>query len=291
LRDPDRQAAGNRIAEKQNLRSKSKGNDMLNSVAIPTQCVNPMEYSFRGFTAARPVIFLLVCFCLYPACADIYTYTDSDGKVYLTNEHENKHYQVLVAAPSVHAEEAPLAETRKTSPCIARKIKYDKMVEEVARIYGLDSALLHAVITVESRYNPNAISKKGASGLMQLMPNTARRYGVVDSLDPVQNLHGGAKYLRDMLILFNSDVSLAVAAYNAGETAVVRHGNRIPPFPETMDYVPKVMSFYREYRADRPRLSDALAVKGMVRSLTPGGASPANVGNAYINAFLPRKNL
>ena len=125
------------------------------------------------------------------------------------------------------------------------------MVAEVARAYGLDSALLHAVISVESRYNPKAVSKRGASGLMQLMPVTAKHYGVADLLDPLQNLHGGAKYLRDMMNLFNSDVSLALAAYNAGETAVVRHGNHIPPFRETMNYVPRVLDFYREYRTDR----------------------------------------
>ena len=94
------------------------------------------------------------------------------------------------------------------------------------------------------------------------MPVIAKHYGVVDLLDPVQNLHGGAKYLRDMLILFNNDVSLAVAAYNAGETAVVRYGNRIPPYRETMNYVPRVLNVYRECRENRPRPSDVLAVTG-----------------------------
>ena len=293
------------MAEKQNLftlpklehnamvppRNKNARNDMPNRVDITAPCFNPMKCFFRGVTVARPVIFLFVFFCLYPACADIYMYADNDGMVYLTNEPENKHYQVLVAAPGVHTEETPLPETRKTSPFVARKIKYDPLVEEVARTYGLDSALLHAVITVESSYNPNAVSKKGASGLMQLMPGIARHYGVVDSLDPVQNLHGGAKYLRDMMILFNSDMSLAVAAYNAGETAVVRNGNRIPPFRETMDYVPKVMNFYREYRADRLRPTDTPAIKEMAPPIIPGGASLSRVGKAYVNVLPPRKNL
>jgi len=151
--------------------------------------------------------------------------------------------------------------------------------------------LLHAVISVESRYKPDAVSKKGASGLMQLMPGTARHYGVIDALDPVQNINGGAKYLRDMLFLFNGDMSLAVAAYNAGESAVVRHGNRIPPFRETMNYVPKVLNFYREYRADRPYPSEVLAAKGVARSLMPSKKFPSNSDSARGHAFPPRENL
>ncbi len=122
------------------------------------------------------------------------------------------------------------------------------MVAEVALVHGLDSALLHAVISVESRYNPNAVSRAGAVGLMQLMPATAKRYGVKDSFDPAQNLHGGAKYLRDLLTLFDSDINLVLAAYNAGEYAVIKNGNRIPPFPETRKYVPRVMGYYRQYQ-------------------------------------------
>ena len=168
--------------------------------------------------------------------------------------------QVPVAALSEPA--ATSVGTKKTSPGIVQKFKYDQTVEDVARTYGLDSALLYALISVESGSNPKTVSKKGAAGLMQLMPSTARHYGVVDLLDPVQNLRGGARYLRDMLILFNNDVSLAVAAYNAGETAVMRYGNHIPPYRETMNYVPRVLKCYRKYQKNRPRPSDALAVTG-----------------------------
>jgi len=120
----------------------------------------------------------------------------------------------------------------------------------VAKTYGLDSALLHAVISVESSYRSNAVSRKGAAGLMQLMPVLARHYGVANPLDPVQNLHGGAKHLRHLLKAYKNDVSLALAAYNSGETAVARHGKRIPPFRETTSYVPRVLGFYRKYRAE-----------------------------------------
>ena len=167
-----------------------------------------------------------------------------------------------VPTPALGEPAAPLVETKKTSPGIVKKFKYDQTVEDVARTYGLDSALLYAIISAESGYNRKTVSKKGASGLMQLMPVIAKHYGVVDLLDPVQNLQGGAKYLRDMLLLFNNDVSLAVAAYNAGETAVVRYGNRIPPYRETMNYVPRVLNSYRECRENRPRPSDVLAVLG-----------------------------
>jgi soluble lytic murein transglycosylase-like protein len=92
------------------------------------------------------------------------------------------------------------------------------------------------------------VSGKGAAGLMQLMPDTAKRYGVADRFDPRQNLEGGARYLRDLLRLFDNNVSLALAAYNAGENAVARYGNRIPPYRETLNYVPRVLDFYQRYQ-------------------------------------------
>ena len=98
---------------------------------------------------------------------------------------------------------------------------------------------MHAVIPAESGYNPNAVSRKGATGLMQLMPDTARRYGVQNILDPVQNIHGGVRYLKDLLAMFNGDIELALAGYNAGENAVIRAGRRIPPYPETMATFPR----------------------------------------------------
>lgn len=188
----------------------------------------------------------LVCgfYPLHPTLADIYTYTSSDGTVSLSNVHQDDRYAILVSEPAIgnsNVEQPPLP--------IARKAQYNKAVDEVARIYGLDSALLHAVITVESRYKAKAVSRRGAAGLMQLMPLITRHYGVVDPFDPVQNLHGGAKHLSYLLKVFNNDISLALAAYNSGETAVAKYGNQIPPYRETVDYVPRVLGFYRKYRA------------------------------------------
>lgn len=182
---------------------------------------------------------------LHPALADIYAYTANDGTVNLSNVPADGRYAVVV-----HALEVVPPPDEVLPPTIAQKAHYNRIVDEVAKTYGLDSALLHAVISVESSYRPDAVSRKGAAGLMQLMPVLARHYGVVNPLDPVQNLHGGAKHLRHLLKAYKNDVSLALAAYNSGETAVARHGKRIPPFRETTSYVPRVLGFYRKYRAE-----------------------------------------
>jgi soluble lytic murein transglycosylase-like protein len=191
---------------------------------------------------------LLLC---RPGWADIYAYTAPDGAITLSNVPTDDRYTVLVAAPqqAAVAPPAPVGLADNPGPRLARKARYDKVVEEVSRAYGLESALLHAVISVESSYNPKAVSRQGAAGLMQLMPGTAKRYGVADAFDPAQNLRGGANYLRDLLNLFDSDVSLALAAFNAGEDAVMKYGNRIPPYRETLQYVPRVLGYYQRYRA------------------------------------------
>lgn len=200
----------------------------------------------RLLAASWLVLGLLLC---RPGWADIYAYTAPDGAVSLSNVPTDDRYTVLVAAAPQAAAPAPVIPSLKPGRGLAKKARYDKVVEEVSRTYGIESALLHAVISVESGYNPKAVSKKGAAGLMQLMPGTAKRYGVADAFDPAQNLRGGANYLRDLLDLFDSDVSLAVAAFNAGEQAVMKHGNRIPPYRETLRYVPQVLDYYQRYRA------------------------------------------
>lgn len=192
-------------------------------------------------------ILLLCVLCLHPARADIYAFTDDAGTVSLSNVPVDSRYKKLMEITGGDSEKS---RSGNATGNLANKARFEKIISEVASIYGVDQALLHAVITVESGYSPNAVSRKGASGLMQLMPATARRYGVADSFDPVQNLHGGTQYLRDLLKLFNSDVGLALAAYNAGERAVLKHGRRIPPFRETTRYVPRVLAFYKKYQVE-----------------------------------------
>src|SRR5512138_543199 len=198
----------------------------------------------------KPHHFILACLlfgcAMQSARADIYAYTDADGSVTLSNVPVDSRYVPLVEGDADVP--PPAAPAPGAMPAVGGKAGYEQMVAEVSRTYGVESALLHAVISVESNYNPRAVSRKGAAGLMQLMPKTAKRYGVADRLDPLQNVRGGAQYLRDLLAMFNNNVSLAIAAYNAGEQAVVKHGNRIPPYRETRKYVPKVLDFYRRYR-------------------------------------------
>ena len=185
--------------------------------------------------------------CMQPVRADVLTSVANTGVANLSIIQTNSDRTAMNLKPAIQIVVVHEAYTGKPLYHIADKILYDRMVNRVARTYGLESALLHAVISVESRYSPKAVSKAGAIGLMQLMPETARRYGVADPLDPLQNLRGGARYLRYLLKKYNNDRNLALAAYNAGEASVAKYGNQIPPYPETTEYVPRVMGYYRKY--------------------------------------------
>jgi soluble lytic murein transglycosylase-like protein len=125
--------------------------------------------------------------------------------------------------------------------------EYDAHIESISRRYGLDHRLIKALIKAESRFDSEAVSQKGAIGLMQLMPETARTMGVSDPLDPKQNIEGGVRYLKHLLKQFHNDLPLALAAYNAGPDAVKRYGG-IPPFKETREYLKKVLEFYSDYK-------------------------------------------
>lgn len=134
----------------------------------------------------------------------------------------------------------------------SNKRRFSPAIASVAREFGVSRALLHAVIQAESAYDPNAVSRAGAVGLMQLMPVTARRYGVRDRRNPDQNLVGGTRYLRHLLELFGGNMELAVAAYNAGENAVIRYGRAVPPYPETRQYLKRVKQQFNRLRAEYP---------------------------------------
>ncbi|HPC83862.1 MAG TPA: lytic transglycosylase domain-containing protein [Thermoanaerobaculaceae bacterium] len=137
----------------------------------------------------------------------------------------------------------PAAAGKVPEGATARRAALWPTVEEAARTHGLDPHLVDLVIRMESGYNPRALSPKGAQGVMQLMPTTARLYGVVDAFDPFENIRGGVRYLRDLLLRFDSNLALALAAYNAGPEAVARHGG-VPPFAETRAYVAAILAAY-----------------------------------------------
>lgn len=185
-----------------------------------------------------------------PALADIYSFKDENGVVHFSNMPDDKRYKLIrreagSAAPAPVA--APVANVYMPAEESIRR--FSPIVDTASRLHGVDAALIHAVISAESGYNPSALSKAGAMGLMQLMPQTAKRYGVTNIMDPVQNITGGVRYLRDLLSMFNGNLELAIAAYNAGENAVIKYGNKIPPYAETVQYVPKVLGFYRKFQS------------------------------------------
>lgn len=194
-----------------------------------------------------PLLRLLPIFCLMlaPAAVDaaakIYSYVDADGQRHYTDMPDNPRYRLLLLSAHGMTESGdhydPLL--------LARSAQYDPIIEKAAEYASIESNLLRAVIVVESGFNSRAMSKRGAVGLMQLMPETASRFGVSDRYDPRQNVLAGAQYLRFLMDRFGSNVRLALAAYNAGEQAVDRSGGQIPPFSETQAYVPRVLKIYR----------------------------------------------
>ncbi|MBS1211167.1 MAG: hypothetical protein H6R19_3565 [Proteobacteria bacterium] len=196
-----------------------------------------------------PILLLLTSLLPGVARADVYGFVDENGIRNYTDIPSDRRAHLLWR--DANGPKAIFLPTRGnflyTFPAALQA-----EVETIARTHALDPLLLKALVSVESRANPRARSPKGAMGLTQLMPGTAKRYGVSDAFDVHQNLTGGARYLRDLLILFRNDVRLALAAFNAGENAVIRHGNRIPPYAETERYVPAVLEQMAIFRRQDP---------------------------------------
>jgi len=184
------------------------------------------------------LIFLAVLFFMAPLChADIYKYTDAEGVIHLTNvptEHDVPYVLVM-------------REKRVIIQLKGDIVPYDDLIAKASERYRIDSALVKAVIKAESNFNHRAVSPVGARGLMQLMPATAATLQVKDSFHPETNIDGGVRYLRYLMNMFNGNLPLVLAAYNAGENAVMRHNNRIPPYPETQTYVKRVLSYFDGY--------------------------------------------
>jgi soluble lytic murein transglycosylase-like protein len=168
-----------------------------------------------------------------------------------------------VNAPAIESRDQPVISLRFANQ------RFAKLIDEASRKAALDPALVHAVIAVESDYNPAARSAKGAIGLMQVLPSTASRYGVSDpASSPEANLRAGTRYLRYLMTLFDNRLELVLAAYNAGENAVLRYGHRIPPFRETQQYVPAVLSKYREWQEPAPPVLPVTSVPVTVQYMS-----------------------
>lgn len=183
------------------------------------------------------VILLLILLIPNKVLADIYKFVDTDGRTYYTDEPKHGLYKRIIRT-------RPMGYSKALPFLGANKKRFADLIAEAASRHQVDAKLVHAVIQAESAYDASAISSAGAVGLMQLMPDTAKRYGVFDRNDPGQNINGGTRYLKDLLRMFDSNLDLAVAAYNAGENAVIKYHNSIPPYPETQNYVKTVLALY-----------------------------------------------
>lgn len=169
--------------------------------------------------------------------ADIYKYEDNEGVLHLTNVPTDTRIKYVMVMREKRILFQPQLDVNK----------YDHIITKTADRFKLDSALIKAIIKAESNFNHRAVSPVGAQGLMQLMPKTASQLNVDDSFHPEKNIEGGARYLRYLLNLYKGNLSLALAAYNAGEGAVAKYNYNIPPYRETQNYVRRVLSFYRSF--------------------------------------------
>jgi soluble lytic murein transglycosylase-like protein len=172
------------------------------------------------------------------AGGSVFSFTDPQGIAHYSNVPADTRFELFLAAPRQGQDRV----SHESS--LQRSAAYSHIIDGAARANRLEPALVTAVIVAESGGDPLAVSKRGARGLMQLMPATARRYGVRNVFDPEQNIRGGSQYLRDLAERYQNDLELMLAAYNAGPDAVDRQGGRIPPFRETLEYVPRVLQIY-----------------------------------------------
>ncbi len=178
--------------------------------------------------------------------ADIYRYEDEEGVVHFTDVPTDHRFKLFMRDLK---KDKRLRTTFRLGENARNPEEFASIINQCALEYGVDKTLVQAVIHAESGYNPNAVSRKGATGLMQLMPKTAQGLKVNDSFNPTENIRGGVRYLRFLLDTFKGDVTLAVAAYNAGLSKVAKYGG-IPPYNETRTYVAKVLSYQKSYQTN-----------------------------------------
>jgi hypothetical protein len=203
--------------------------------------------------------------------ADIFVYQLPGGARIVTDHALNNRDYRLVRQSRDSRGAGTLVSGRKIQYAATDPNGYDRLIRRAALQHQVDPALVKAVMHVESAFNPHAVSDKGAQGLMQVMPETGERYGADDLFDPSQNVRAAVMYLRDLQKLFNNNMKLVLAAYNAGESAVLRYKG-VPPYDETRDYVRKVMQKHRDYRAEQQ-----LAVRVATAKRAPAGPVGATV--------------
>lgn len=190
---------------------------------------------FAYYLAAFSIGLLLAS--VFPVNADIYMYIDDDGVMHFTNTptSSDREYKVYIRERSYN------------SGTFYHTDEYDELIGDASELYGVDSRLVKAIIKVESDFNPRAISKKGAMGLMQIMPENLQRLDIENPFDPQQNIMGGTRYFKQLYDRFNGKLVLSLAAYNAGPTVVDQYKS-IPPYKETEEYVQRVLSAYRNFK-------------------------------------------
>ncbi len=181
-------------------------------------------------------LFIFLFLVKTPATADIYRYEDGNGVIHFTDTPSHKGFKLYLRTGFFNVKD--YKDYFK---------KYDNIIYRYSSSFGVDYPLVKAVIRAESGYNPKAVSRKGAMGLMQLMPETASLFDCENPFDPESNIRTGIKYLKYLMDYFNGRVELALAAYNAGPKNVIKYGYSIPPFNETKSYVKKVLEYYRIY--------------------------------------------
>jgi soluble lytic murein transglycosylase-like protein len=189
------------------------------------------------------ILFLCAVTTPCSVAADIYRYVDEDDIVHFTDAPTDKRFKIFMRDFKKDKE----LRTKLRYASSVNPAEYEQLIRSCSQKYGVNASLVKAVIHAESGYDPNAVSRKGASGLMQLMPETAKSLKVADRFNPKDNVDGGVKYLRFLLDTFRGDVTLAVAAYNAGLNKVAKYGG-IPPYNETRTYVNRVLSYMKSYQ-------------------------------------------